>query len=133
MANFKAAGCNRFLQFILRLLVNQRVKFALCDAIEKAAHLTLSSSNLKFHTPIWQIADPAGYIKAFGGVTHGPAKSDALNISLIENLERNHDPAVMSSGVACQAIVLSEGLETSRCEAASVTITGAFDSASLGP
>jgi hypothetical protein len=66
----------------------------LCDAIEKRAHLILFSSNLKFHAPIRQIADPACYIKAGGGVTHGPAKPDALNISLIENLERSHRPAV---------------------------------------
>src|SRR4030095_14948847 len=46
MANFKAAGCNRFLQFVLRLLVNQRVKLSACDAIEKRAHLILFSSNL---------------------------------------------------------------------------------------
>src|SRR4029077_11988620 len=110
MANFKAAGCNRFLQFVLRLLVNQRVKFPLFDAIEKRARLIFFSINLKFYTPIRQIADPARYIKACGGVTHGPAKPDALNIPLIENLERSHDQPVMSIG-----------FETSRCEAAKLT------------
>src|SRR6185312_1811161 len=113
MANFKAAGCNRFLQFVLRLLVNQRVKLPLCDVIEKRAHLILFSSNLKFHPPIRQIANPACEIKACGGVAHGPAKPDALNISLIENLERSHDQPVMLSGA-----------EISRYEAAKVKITG---------
>jgi len=112
MANFKAAGCNRFLQFVVRLLANQRVKLPLCDAIEKRAHLIFFSINLKFYAPIRQIADPACYIKTCGGVTHGPAKPDALNVSLIENLERSHDQPVMSGGV-----------EIFRCEAAKLTIT----------
>jgi hypothetical protein len=37
MANFKAAGSDRFVQLVLGLFANERVKFALSDLIEKGA------------------------------------------------------------------------------------------------
>ena len=94
MANFKAAGCNRFFQFVFRFACESMSGARLVRCDRERAHLILFSSNLKFHASIPQITDPPGYIKAFGRVTHGPAKPDALNISLIENLQRRHRPAV---------------------------------------
>jgi hypothetical protein len=70
------------------------VKLALRDAVEKRAHFIFLSGNLKFHTPIRHVANPAGYVEAPGCMTHAPTKPDTLNIPLIENLERNHRPAV---------------------------------------
>jgi hypothetical protein len=66
------------------------VKLSLCHAVEKRAHFVFLSRDLKFYAPIRQVANPAGYVKACGCMAHGPAESDALNIPLVENLERNH-------------------------------------------
>jgi hypothetical protein len=74
--------------------MDQRVKLTLRDAVKQPAHFIFLSGNLKLHAPIRQVANPAGYIKALCCMTHGPAKPDALNVPLIENLERNHRPAV---------------------------------------
>jgi hypothetical protein len=70
------------------------VKLASRDAVKQRAHFIFLSGNLKFHAPVRQVTNPAGYVKALGRMTHGPAKPDTLNIPFIENLERNHRPAV---------------------------------------
>jgi hypothetical protein len=64
------------------------------DAVKQRPHFIFLSGNLKFHAPIRQVANPAGNVKTFGCMAHAPAKPDALNVALIENLERNHRFAV---------------------------------------
>src|SRR5437870_13556871 len=66
------------------------MQLALRDAIEERAHFVFFSRNLKFHATIRQVTDPPGHVEPFGHVAHRPAKSDALNVSFVENLERNH-------------------------------------------
>src|SRR5882762_1598858 len=65
MANLKAAGSDRFVQFVLGLFANERVKFAFSELIEKGAYLLLITCSLKFYAPVGQVAHPTGYIKAF--------------------------------------------------------------------
>ena len=77
------------------------MQLALRDAIEERAHLVFFSRNLKFHATIRQITDPPGHVETFGGVAHRPAKPDALNISLVENLERNHTRWLLSELAVC--------------------------------
>src|SRR5206468_2695486 len=43
-----------------------------------------------FDATIRQVAHPASYIKSFSYIAHRPAEADALHVSLVENLERNH-------------------------------------------
>src|SRR5262249_30229344 len=102
IANFKSAGAERMFQLIFRLPVNQRVQLSLCDAAENPAHFVSLSCNLKFYAPVRQIANPSGYVKAPGSMTHAPAKPDALNISFIEDLERDHRPTVKLLMLATQ-------------------------------
>jgi hypothetical protein len=90
MANVKAARSDGFLQFVFGLLVNERMEFTLRDVVEERAHLAFLASNLKFDAAIRQVADPSSYIEALGDVAQRPAKPDALHMSLVENLERNH-------------------------------------------
>src|SRR5438552_18277032 len=100
MANLKAASSDRFVQLVFGLPVNQRVEFALRHAIEESAHFVFLSRNLKFAAAIQQVTDPPGHVESFGGVAHRPAKSDALNVSFVENLERNHGDPHDSTGVS---------------------------------
>src|SRR5262249_6746559 len=90
MANVKAAGGHRYLQLIFGLPVNQGMQFALRDANEECTHFIVLTCNLKFNATIRQVAHPATYIKSFGYIAHRPAEPDALHVSLVENLERNH-------------------------------------------
>jgi len=90
MANVKTAGSDRFVQLIFGLLVNQGMQFALPDAIEECAHFIVVTCNVKFDAAIRQVAHPAGYIKSFSYIAYRPAEADALHMSLVENLERNH-------------------------------------------
>ena len=39
---------------------------------------------------VGQIAHPASYIKSFSYIADRPPEADALHVSLVENLERNH-------------------------------------------
>ena len=97
MANVKAARSDGFLQFMFDSLVNERMEFALRDVIEERAHFVFLASNLKFDAVIRQVADPSSYIEARGDVAHRPAKPDALHISLVKNLERNHSRWLLGS------------------------------------
>src|SRR5437763_11391607 len=90
MANVKAARSDGFLQFLFGLLVNQRMEFASRDVIEERAHLVFLARNLKFDAAIRKVTDPSCHIEALGDMAHRPAKPDALHISFVENLERNH-------------------------------------------
>src|SRR5213592_4535220 len=90
MANLKAAGRDRFVQLILGLFANERVKFALSDAIEKGAYLLLITCNPKFYATVRQVAHPTGHVKAFGDVAHGETEPDALNVTFIKDLKRDH-------------------------------------------
>src|SRR6516225_1618223 len=90
MANLKPAGSDRFVQLVLGLLANERMKFALSDLIEKRVYLLLITCNLKFYATIHQVAHPAGHIKAFGDVAHGETEPNALDVTLIKHLKRDH-------------------------------------------
>src|SRR5215211_7471785 len=90
MANLKAAGSDRFIQLVLGLFANERVKLALSDAIEKCAYLLLITCNLKFYAIVRQVAHPTGHVKTFGDVAHGETKSDALDVAFIKQLKRDH-------------------------------------------
>jgi hypothetical protein len=66
------------------------MQFALRDAIEERTHFIVLTGDLKFDATIRQIAHPSSDIKSFGYMAHRPAEPDALHVSLVENLERNH-------------------------------------------
>ena len=91
MANLKAASSDRFVQLVFGLPVNQRVEFALRDAIEESAHFGFLSRNLEFHAAIRQVMDPPVYVEAFGHVAYRPAKSNPLNVALVKYLKGSHD------------------------------------------
>src|SRR4029453_9851919 len=90
MANLKAAGGNRFVQLVLGLFANERVKFALSDLIEKRAYLVLITCNLKFHATVRQVAHPTDQVKALGNVAHSETESNALDVTFIKHLKRDH-------------------------------------------
>src|SRR5918996_2556546 len=90
MANLKAAGSDRFVQLVLGLISNERVKFALSDLIEKRAYLLLITCNLKFYATIRQVAYPTGQVKALGDMAYGETEPNALDVSFIKHLKRDH-------------------------------------------
>ena len=90
MANLKAAGSDRFVQLVLGLISNERVKFALSDLIEKRAHLGLITCSLKFYATVRQVPHPTGHVKAFGDVAHSKTESNALDATFIKHLKRGH-------------------------------------------
>src|SRR5262245_61901415 len=90
MANLKAPGSDWFVQLVLGLLANKRVKFALSDLIEKRAYFVLITRNLKFYPAVWQVAHPTGHIKAFGDVAHSETEPDALAVTFGKHLKREH-------------------------------------------
>src|SRR5437870_13537552 len=90
MANFETAGVHRLGQFILRLLTNVRVQFALPERIEKCADFIFLSAHLHLDTAINQIAHPASDVETFRNMSHRPAKTDTLDVSLKKYLERDH-------------------------------------------
>src|ERR1700730_12103462 len=65
MANFKAAGAHRHLQFVLGLLANVRAQFALSDRLDKGAHFRLFAARLHLDPAVDEIAHPAGNIEPF--------------------------------------------------------------------
>src|SRR6266536_46930 len=81
---------DRFVQLVLGLFANERMKFALSDAIEKGAYLLLITCSLKFYATVRQVAHPTGHVKAFGDVAHSETKSDALDVTFIKHLKRDH-------------------------------------------
>src|ERR687891_1760897 len=90
MANLKAASGDRFVQLVLGLFSNERVKFAFSDLIEKRAYLLLITRNLKFYATVRQVAHPTGQVKAFGDVAYGETESNALDVTFIKHLKRDH-------------------------------------------
>src|SRR5438034_7803664 len=90
MANLKAARTDRFVQLLFGLLVNQGVQFPLDDAIEECMHLFFFPRNVKFHSAIRQVTHPPSHVETLGGMAHRPPEPDALDISLVEDLKRNH-------------------------------------------
>jgi hypothetical protein len=52
MADLKPARSDRFVQLFFRLVVNQRVQFALRDALEERMDLFFLSRNVEFDTAI---------------------------------------------------------------------------------
>src|SRR5262245_40808123 len=90
MANLKAASSDRFVQLVLGLFANKRVKFALSDLVEKRAYLLLLPCNLKFYATVRQVAHPTGHFKAFGDVAHSETEPDALDVTFIKHLKRDH-------------------------------------------
>jgi hypothetical protein len=100
MPNLKPAGSDGFVQLVLGLFANERVKFALNDAIEKRAYLPFIAGNLKFYAAVRQIANPTGHVKAFGDVAHRETEPDALDMTFIKHLKRDHhllqeDPSIV--------------------------------------
>src|SRR4051794_38950636 len=91
MANLKAARTDWFIQLILGLFANERVKFALSELIEKSAYLLLLADNLKFYATIRQVAHPTRHVEAFCDVAHSETESDALHVTFVEHLKRDHD------------------------------------------
>ena len=90
MANFKPAGSDRFVQLVLGLFANQRVKFALSDLFQKRAYLLLITCNLKFYATVRQVAHPTRDVETFGDVAHSETEPDALDVTLIKHLKRDH-------------------------------------------
>src|SRR6266576_1666740 len=90
MPNSKTAGGDRVHQFIFGLFTNEGVEVALCYALEERAHLVFVSVDLKLHTTVQQVAYPARDIEALGDMSHRPAETDALDVTLIKHLERDH-------------------------------------------
>src|SRR5215831_20759355 len=90
MANLKAARRDWFVQLVLDLLANERVKFALSDLIKKRAYLVRITCNLKFYPTVRQVAHPTGNVKAFGDVAHSETEPDALDVTFIKHLKRDH-------------------------------------------
>src|SRR4051812_23862797 len=90
MANLKPAGTDWFVQFVLRLFANERVKFTLSDLIEKRAYLLLITRNLKFYATVRQVADPTGNVEALGDVAHSEPEPDALDVTFVKHLKRDH-------------------------------------------
>src|SRR5215468_12073753 len=66
------------------------MKFALSDLIEKRTHLLVVADNLKFYATVRQVAHPTGYVKAFGDVAHSKTKPNALDVTFIKHLKRDH-------------------------------------------
>src|SRR5215467_1361795 len=90
MANLKPAGSDRFGQLILGLFPNQRVKLAVCDAINERVHLVFFTRDLKFYPAVWQVAHPAGDVESFGDLTHGEPEAHALDVTFVKHLKRDH-------------------------------------------
>jgi len=63
-------------------------QLALEDRFQKIAHFLFVAGRLQFHASVAQIADEAGYIKAFRDVSDRPAKANALNIAFVKDLHR---------------------------------------------
>src|SRR5437667_12550746 len=101
MADFKTSRGNRCFQFVFGLPPNMRMQLALCDRLEECTHLLFLSSRLKFYTPVWKIAYPAGHIEAFDNTPHSPTKPYALDIAFVKYLKRYHD-LIRDSGSYCQ-------------------------------
>src|SRR5262245_26275357 len=90
MANLKAAGSDWFVQLVLGFLANERVKFALSDLIEKRAYLAFVTCYLKFYPTVPQIAHPTDHVKAFGDMAHSETEPNALDVTFIKHLKRDH-------------------------------------------
>src|SRR5262245_724229 len=90
MANLKAARRDLSVQLVLGLLANQRVKFALSDLVKKRAYLAFITCNLKFYATIRQVAHPTGHVEAFGDVAHSETEANALDVTFIKHLKRDH-------------------------------------------
>src|SRR3954470_8121721 len=90
MANLKAALCDWFVQLVLDLFANQRVKFALSDLIQKRAYLLLITCNLKFYATVRQVAHPTRDVETFGDVAHSETEPDALDVTFVKHLKRDH-------------------------------------------
>src|SRR6516162_11564915 len=90
MANLKPAGSDCFVQLVLSLLANERVKFALSDLIEERMYFLVVPCNLKFHPTVRQVTHPPGHVKAFGDVAHTETESDSLDVTFIKHLKRDH-------------------------------------------
>src|ERR1051325_3376801 len=90
MANLKTTDSDRFVQLVLGLFTDERMKLALSNLMEKRADLFLITVSLKFYSTVWQIAHPTGHVKAFGDVAHTKTEPDALNVTFIKHLKRDH-------------------------------------------
>src|SRR5262249_57918703 len=90
IANLKAAGNDRFVQLVLGLFVNQRVKVAVPDAIAEGTHLLLFTCDLKFYSTVCQVAHPAGHVESFGDVAHRETEAHALDVTFVKYLNRDH-------------------------------------------
>jgi hypothetical protein len=90
MANLKPADSDRFGQLVLGLFPNQGVKLAVCDAINEGAHLVFFTCGLKFYPAVWQIAHPSGDVESFGDVAHRETEADALDVTFVKYLKRDH-------------------------------------------
>ena len=90
MANLKAARCDWFVQLVLDLFANERVKFALSDLFQKRAYLLLITCNLKFYATVRKVAHPTRHVETFGDVPHSETEADALDVTFVKQLKRDH-------------------------------------------
>jgi hypothetical protein len=83
-------GSDWLVQLVFGLFPNQRVKFAIRDAMNELAHVIFSTCDLKFYPAVWQVPHPAGHIESFSDVAHGKPKTDALDVTFVQYLKGHH-------------------------------------------
>src|SRR5437867_2575226 len=89
MPDLEAAEHRRICQRRFGMLPNMRAQFALPNGFEKGVHFVFFARGQKLDPAIPQIADGTGDIEPFCYLPDGITKTDTLDISLIEDLNRD--------------------------------------------
>jgi hypothetical protein len=88
MPNLKTAEWGWICKRRFGLLSNMSAQFALPDGFKKGTHFVCFAYSQKLDAAIAQIPHRTGNIEPFGHLPDGIAKTNALDVSLIEDLNR---------------------------------------------
>ena len=87
MPNFETAEGRRIWQRRFGLLPDVRAQLALHDRFEERAHFVLFAGREKFDAPVAQISHGASDVESLCDLPDGVAKTNALNVAFVENLD----------------------------------------------
>ena len=87
MPNLKTAEWGWIYKRRFRLLLDMSTQFALPDGFKKGTHFVCFAYSQKLDAAIAQIAHRTGDIEPFGYLPDGIAKTNALDVAFVENLE----------------------------------------------
>jgi hypothetical protein len=97
MPNLKTADWGWIYQRRFGLLLDMSAQFALPDGFKKRTHFVCFTYNQEFDAAIAQIPHGTGDIKPFGYLPDRIAKTNALDVAFVENLEGgDHVTAIMT-------------------------------------